>query len=293
MFVVLETPVTFAPTDFAALRAIGIVDLLLEQLPEHAEPNFDRQRQQPLLCRPHQLAQRLPHPLRQHGLIAGRLRDQYGLPTAVPPSVLADRPITLHQERTSRAVARRLTAIADRASARDPYRDTSGHPGGSGLPTTSSLTVRSRGADRSGSVTSVITRVTAAPPSLGRTSVAGEACGRARVYWEHIARCPGGRRQCFHGQCAGRRSPIRAGARVRRSARPFRTGMRRVARADHMAIVKPPLLGPDRVADAAPRLHEMVDVAPPGHQPPRRTFQRSPASSLSTRRTAFSEPAPT
>ena len=46
-----------------------------------------------------------------------------------------------------------------------------------------------------------------------------------------------------------------------------------------MAIVKPSRLGLDHVADAAPRLHEVVDVAPPGHQPPRRTFQRSPASS--------------
>ena len=40
-------------------------------------------------------------------------------------------------------------------------------------------------------------------------------------------------------QCAARRSPIRADARGRRSARPFRTGMGRIARADHMAIVKP------------------------------------------------------
>ena len=74
-------------------------------------------------------------------------------------------------------------------------------------------------------------------------------------------------------QCADRRSPTRAGARVRRSGRPFRTRICRVARADQMAIVKPPLLGLDRVADAAPRLHGMGDVAPPGHQPPRRTFR--------------------
>ena len=59
----------------------------------------------------------------------------------------------------------------------------------------------------------------------------------------------------------------------------LRTGMCRVARADPMAIVEPPLPGLDRVADAAPRPHEVVDVAPPGHQPPRRMFQRSPASS--------------
>jgi hypothetical protein len=55
--------------------------------------------------------------------------------------------------------------------------------------------------------------------------------------------------------------------------------MCRVARADPMAIVKPSLPGLDQIADAAPRPHEAGDVAPPGHQPPRRTFQRSPASS--------------
>ena len=69
--------------------------------------------------------------------------------------------------------------------------------------------------------------------------------------------------------------------------------MCRVARADPMAIVEPPVPGLDRVADAAPRLHEVVDVAPPGHQPPRRMSQRAPASSLSTRRTVFPEPAAT
>ena len=48
-----------------------------------------------------------------------------------------------------------------------------------------------------------------------------------------------------------------------------------------MAIVKPSRLGPDHVADAAPRLHEVVDVAPPGHQPPRRTFRaRRPVPSV-------------
>ena len=79
-------------------------------------------------------------------------------------------------------------------------------------------------------------------------------------------------------QCAGRRSPIRAGAQTRRSAQPSeRAGA--VSPADQMAIVKPPLPGLDHVADAAPRPHEVVDVAPPGHQPPRRIFQRSPASS--------------
>ena len=67
--------------------------------------------------------------------------------------------------------------------------------------------------------------------------------------------------------------PSRAGARVRRSGRPFRTRIRRVARADQMVIVKSPLLAPDHVADAALRLHEMGDVTPPGHQPPKRTFR--------------------
>ena len=40
--------------------------------------------------------------------------------------------------------------------------------------------------------------------------------------------------------------------------------MCRVARADQMAIVKPSRLGLDRVADAALRLHEVVDLGPAG-----------------------------
>ena len=71
----------------------------------------------------------------------------------------------------------------------------------------------------------------------------------------------------------------------------LRTGMCRVARADPMAIVEPPLLGLDRVADPAPRPHEVVDVAPPGHQPPRRIFQRSPASSPQYAADGVPEPA--
>jgi hypothetical protein len=59
-----------------------------------------------------------------------------------------------------------------------------------------------------------------------------------------------------------------------------------------MAIAKPSRLGLDHVADTALRLHDVVDLAAPGHQPPRRTLQGSPASSLGTRRTPFSEPAP-
>jgi len=61
------------------LRADGPLDLLLEQLHKHPEPDLDRQSQQPLPRSPHKLAQRLLHPLGQHGLITGRLRDRYGL----------------------------------------------------------------------------------------------------------------------------------------------------------------------------------------------------------------------
>ena len=103
------------------------------------------------------------------------------------------------------------------------------------------------------------------------------------------SRGAGRRRQCFHGnsrhddrlsvQCSS--PPLRP---------TLRTGMGRIARADHMAIVKPSASRPRSRSDAAPRLHETVDLAPPGHRPPRRMFQRSPASSLNTRRTAFSEP---
>ncbi len=59
------------------LRADDPVDLLLQQLPEHTEPDLDRQRQQPLPRRPHQLPQRLLHALREHGLIVDRLSDRY------------------------------------------------------------------------------------------------------------------------------------------------------------------------------------------------------------------------
>ena len=54
-----------------------------------------------------------------------------------------------------------------------------------------------------------------------------------------------------------------------------------VARADQMAIRQPPRLGPDHTADAAPRLHAMVDPAPPGDRAPRRTFRaRRPVRSV-------------
>ena len=68
----------------------------------------------------------------------------------------------------------------------------------------------------------------------------------------------------------------RAGAQVRRSRRPSRTRICRVARADQMAIVKPSRLGLDH-SQRRPTRDEMVDVAPPRHRPPQRRFQRSPA----------------
>ena len=44
-----------------------------QQLFEHAEPNLDRQRQQPLLRSPHQLPQGLLHALGEHALMVDRL----------------------------------------------------------------------------------------------------------------------------------------------------------------------------------------------------------------------------
>ena len=59
------------------LRTDDLVDLLLQQLPEHAEPDLHRQRQQPFLRCADQLLQRLLHPLREHGLLHDRLSDRY------------------------------------------------------------------------------------------------------------------------------------------------------------------------------------------------------------------------
>jgi hypothetical protein len=59
------------------LRADDLIDLQLEQLVQHPEPDLDRQRQQPLLPSPNQLAQRLLHPLREHGLLDDRLGDRH------------------------------------------------------------------------------------------------------------------------------------------------------------------------------------------------------------------------
>ena len=60
-----------------ALRTDDIVDLLVHQLLQHAEPDADAQREQPLLRCPDQLPQRFLHALREHGLITGRLSDRY------------------------------------------------------------------------------------------------------------------------------------------------------------------------------------------------------------------------
>src|SRR6266540_3468751 len=66
-----------------ALRADDLVDLLLHQLGEHAEPDTDAQGEQPFLRRAHQLPERLLHPRRQHeladGLAPGDLIARYGL----------------------------------------------------------------------------------------------------------------------------------------------------------------------------------------------------------------------
>jgi hypothetical protein len=78
-----------------ALRAHDLVDLLLQHLGENAEPDADRQRQQSLLRGPDQLAERLLHALRQHGLIIGRLRDRYGLLHGGSSFGLGRSPITL------------------------------------------------------------------------------------------------------------------------------------------------------------------------------------------------------
>jgi len=66
-----------------------------------------------------------------------------------------------------------------------------------------------------------------------------------------------------------------------------------VSRADQMAIVKPSHLGLDHIANAAPRMHEVVDVAPAGPPTADTNVQHSPAGPLSTRQTAFSDSTPT
>ena len=60
-----------------ALRAHDLRDLHVQQLAQHAEPDLDRQRQQPFLRCPDQLPQSVLHALREHGLIVDRLGDRY------------------------------------------------------------------------------------------------------------------------------------------------------------------------------------------------------------------------
>jgi len=63
-----------------ALRADDIVDLFLHQLADDAEPDADREREQPLPGGADQLAERLLDTGRQHILLSGRgLRERYGL----------------------------------------------------------------------------------------------------------------------------------------------------------------------------------------------------------------------
>src|ERR1022692_4163497 len=60
-----------------ALRADQLIDLLLQQFPEHTQPDLDRQREQSLSRCPDQLPQRLLDTVREHSLITGRLSDRY------------------------------------------------------------------------------------------------------------------------------------------------------------------------------------------------------------------------
>ena len=87
-----------------ALRAHDIVDLLLEQLGQHAEPGRDAQRQQPLLRCPHQLAQRLLHPGGQHGLLQ---RSRPARPIRSPSRRFLLRSLADHRERSQPERTRR------------------------------------------------------------------------------------------------------------------------------------------------------------------------------------------
>ena len=57
-----------------ALRADDLVDLALHHLGQHAQPDADAQRQQPILRRVDELAERLLHARRQRQLLRGDLR---------------------------------------------------------------------------------------------------------------------------------------------------------------------------------------------------------------------------
>jgi hypothetical protein len=60
-----------------ALRADDVVDLFLHQLGQHPEPDTDTQRKQSFLRCPDQLPKRFLDALRQHRLLAARLRERY------------------------------------------------------------------------------------------------------------------------------------------------------------------------------------------------------------------------
>ena len=78
-----------------ALRADDLLNLRLQQLVQHPQPDLDRQREQPLPRCPDQLPQRLLHALREHGLIVIASATGTFHFTAVPPSILAGSPATL------------------------------------------------------------------------------------------------------------------------------------------------------------------------------------------------------
>ena len=61
----VAVPVGAARRIWLAPRADDVDDLLFHQLSEHAEADADREREQPLLCRPDQLPERRLHRLRQ------------------------------------------------------------------------------------------------------------------------------------------------------------------------------------------------------------------------------------
>jgi hypothetical protein len=61
----------------AALWTDDLLDLILHQFAENAEPDTDRQGEQPLLRCPNELPQRLLHTRRQDDFLRGRLRDRY------------------------------------------------------------------------------------------------------------------------------------------------------------------------------------------------------------------------
>jgi hypothetical protein len=72
----------------AAIRADDLVDLLVQQLGQHPEPDPDREGEQPLLRGAGQLAPRLLHPRRQRSEavpLAGRVGGVVYGPHGGPP----------------------------------------------------------------------------------------------------------------------------------------------------------------------------------------------------------------